>query len=262
VTARAVRGALPWQNPGNRTWRRAQPLLVSLAPQQIVAPQLRAASVPEIVVRALFNGEQLAVQAEWSDAERDSTESTARFRDSMAVMLPLDPAAGTVPPILMGAPGAPVRILHWKASWQVDRDRGFQDVDASYPRWFNDVYPGHPELAARGLTGEVADAYDVARAAGNPLSLRDRTTSVEDLVAEGFGTLTTRPQQAARGHGVHGRRGWRVAIELPAGDADGPRLQPGGRLPIAFAVWDGSARQVGGRKHFTDWITIDLPAAP
>jgi hypothetical protein len=235
-------------------------VLVSLLPQQIVAPQLRTASIDEIVVRALFNGEQLAVQAEWSDAEPDTIESTARFRDSMAVMLPLDPAAGTVPPILMGAPGAPVRILHWKASWQVDRTRGFQDVDSAYPGWFNDVYPGHPELAARGLTDEVANAYYVARAAGNPLSLRDRASSVEDLVAEGYGTLTTRPQQAARGHGVHSRRGWRVAIELPAGDADGPRLQPGGRLPIAFAVWDGSVRQVGGRKHYTDWITIDLPA--
>jgi hypothetical protein len=258
--ARRVRGALPALKPGSRAWKRTEGLHVPLLAQQMIAPQLREANVPSVVARALYNGDQLAVQLEWDDADADQIESTAQFRDSVALMLPLDPAAG-VPPVVMGAAGMPVYILHWKASWQVDHEKGFQDVEKAYPRWFNDVYPGHPEMVRKGWDEQAARAYSVGLAAGNPMSTRDRTTCVEALVAEGFGTLTTTPQQSAIGRGVHGKNGWTVAIEIPPPARGGPRLQPGATVPIAFAVWDGGARQVGGRKHFSNWINLQLPGA-
>jgi hypothetical protein len=257
-SAGRVRGSLPSREPGSFPWRRTEALRVPLMAQRMIAPNLHEATVDDVVVRALYDGQQLAVQAEWADPHRDEAESTAQFRDSLAVMLPLDPAAG-VPPVVMGAAGMPVYILHWKASWQVDHESGFRDVEKTYPRWFNDVYPGHRDMIAKGWDDEATHAYYLGRAARNPLSERDRRTCVEELVAEGFGTLTTRAQQSAQGRGVHGRRGWRVAMEIPPASRGGPRLQPGATVPIAFAVWEGSERQVGGRKHYTNWVNLHLP---
>lgn len=258
VKAGAVTGELPIGDPESKLWNRGKRLKLPLLNQTMFYPRLWQATIPSIEIRALFNGEQVAFRAEWGDQAANDLESIVGFRDALAVMLPLDPTAER-PPIFMGSVGKPVYILQWKASWQRDVAEGFQGVEKTYPNWFNDLYPGHPTWEALGMSQKDALPFYPGLAVGNTLSQQNRTSPVEELVAEGYGTLTSLSSQRAQGKGIQKSGKWQVSLGLPSAGDDLPALKPGMALPVAFAAWDGGDRQVGGRKHYSDWITVELP---
>ena len=68
-----------------------------------------------------------------------------------------------------------------------------------------------------------------------------RATPVEDLIAEGPGTIAPAPATTSRGRGVRTPNGWAVVIvrAMPHG------LSPTSRTRVAFAVWEGSAQEAG-----------------
>jgi hypothetical protein len=255
VTARYV-GSVPAEDPGADAWRDAQRVLVPLLPQQLVPPYLDTAGVSELVVSALHDGETVAFRLEWDDAELDDLDGVRRYHDAVAVQLPAQQASAP-PAITMGGPGFPVHILQWRATWQRDVDSGGRTgVDDIYPEVVHDVMPDDV------LPPETAQLYWVGREAGNPLSQAARTTPVEEIVAEGFGSVTHLPQQAAVGRGVHEDGGWRVVVAVPSGRRGvGAPLAPGTTWPVAFAVWLGSDENRGGRKHYADWQTLVLEQA-
>jgi hypothetical protein len=156
----------------------------------------------------------------------------------------------------MGAPGFPVHILQWRATWDHDIALGGKTgVDHIYPEVIHDVMPDDV------LPPQTAQLYWVGREAGNPLSQVNRTSPVEEVVAEGFGSVTHLPQQTAEGRGVNEDGRWRVAMGIPAARTGvGAPLAPGSSWPIAFAVWLGSEENRGGRKHFANWQTLVLEA--
>jgi hypothetical protein len=244
------RGRIP-EDVRADAWVDAPPILVALQPQQAVPPVLAQGDIDELKVRALHNGKELAFRLEWRDARLDETERIGRFRDAVAVQLPAaDPA--TPPSVMMGSAGKPVHVLQWRASWQRDLGDRF-GVEDAYPNIIRDVSPD--DL----LGAEAAAPYTAARAAGNLLAAAERTTSVEELVAEGFGTLTPLARQRAWGAGAHDDGRWRVTIALPlARDEGGSAIEPGSTWPAAFAVWLGGRGNRGGRKHFSNWIQCTL----
>jgi hypothetical protein len=157
----------------------------------------------------------------------------------------------------MGAPGAPVHLLQWRATWQRDIDSGGKTgVEQIYPAVVHDVMPDDV------LPPATAQLYWVGREAGNPLSQTVRSTPIEEIVAEGFGTVTHLARQTSRGVGVRTGDGWRVTIALPtARTGIGEPLAPGTSWPVAFAVWLGSQENRGGRKHIAEWQTLVLEDA-
>ena len=56
--------------------------------QDLVEPRLMAASTPEVRVRAITDGSQIAFRLEWPDAELDDVPGAGRFPDGCAVQLP------------------------------------------------------------------------------------------------------------------------------------------------------------------------------
>lgn len=252
---RAVRrdGALPAEDPASDDWLRADPILVKLVPQQVAQPFLGELDVPDISVEALHNGEELAFRLGWDDPDVDDLDALNVFRDAAAVQLPTQ-LGGTPPPIMMGGPGVPVHILQWRASWQRDL-QGRTGVEDIYPHVVRDETPD------RVLPGGVAQLFYVGRVVGNPLSVEQRTTSVEEVIAEGFGTATSLAEQRARGGGVSGNGRWTATIGFPMERAPaGARLEPGSAWPVAFAVWQGGKGNRGSRKQFADWIDLELEA--
>ena len=252
IEARFHDAELTGDDPESDDWRHADPIIVPLQPQQIAQPFLQEATIHELVVRALHNGTDLAFLLDWDDAEADDLDGIGVFHDAVAVQLPAQ--AGTTPPITMGGPGAPVHVLQWRATWQRDL-AGKTGVDQIYPRVVHDVMPDDILSAADALS------YWPGRAVGNPVSIVTRDTAVEEVVAEGFGTVTHIGTQRARGSAIHEGGRWKVAMAVPLERPDaGDPLLPGTQWPIAFAVWQGSDSNRGARKHITDWLTLGLEA--
>jgi hypothetical protein len=253
IVASYVDGDLPDTDPGSSAWKHADATLVPLAAQQIAQPFLEEAGVTELIVRALHDGTTVALLLQWDDDTRDDLDGIHRYHDAAAVQIPA--RAGAAPALTMGAPGSPVHILQWRATWQRDIDSGGRTgVDQIYPEVIHDVMPDDV------LPPETARLYWVGRAAGNPLSQIDRRTPVEEVVAEGFGSVTHLAKQTARGHGNHEDGRWRVAISVPSARSVGTPLAPGTSWPVAFAVWLGSQDNRGGRKHIANWQTLVLEA--
>lgn len=257
IVAAYVEGELPAEDPGSGTWRQARRSVIPIAAQQIVQPYLEKEGVTELGVRALASSVEVALLLDWEDDSVDDLDGIRRYHDAVAVQLPTR-AGAEPPPLTMGAPGNPVHILQWRATWQRDIESGGKTgVDQIYPEVVHDVMPDDV------LPPDVAQLYWVGREAGNPLSTIDRATPVEEVAAEGFGTVTHLPNQTARGRGVHEGGRWRVVMALPSARAGvGEALAPGTTWPIAFAVWLGSDENRGGRKHISTWQTLAIEERP
>jgi hypothetical protein len=255
IVARDVDGELPVDDPGAGAWRDTRANLVPLVPQQVVQPFLERAGVTELEVRALSNAVEVALLLEWADDSIDDLDGIRRYHDAVAVQLPVRAGAET-PPLTMGAPGNAVHILQWRATWQRDIDsEGRTGVDQIYPNVTHDVMPDDI------LPPEAANLYWVGREAGNPLSKSIRSTPVEEVVAEGFGTVTHLPNQTARGHGRNDDGRWRVIVAVPSARPNvGEALSPGTSWPVSFAVWLGSDENRGGRKHISGWLPFEIEA--
>lgn len=259
-------GDLP-DDPTSATWLDRDAFVVSMLPQNIATPLQAAVDIAELRVRALHNGTDIAFHFQWDDDTEDSQESIGRFRDAVAVMLEVDPAA--TPAFTMGTPGqpgtggaagtpgVPVHIFQWRASWQVDVDEGHQGVKQLFPNAYNDV---SPELL---MPKEQAITFYPARVSGNDQANHERTSPVEEYTATGFGSLTQHSEQKAQGNGVYRSRRWQVIISRPMamGDKTKSEVKAGETRNVAFAVWNGSAGQRGGRKQYAPWAPIEVEAA-
>ncbi|MBI2462014.1 MAG: nitrate reductase [Candidatus Rokubacteria bacterium] len=255
-----VKTAIP-VDPGWTGWKAAPAVQVPLMPQAVAQPWNLTPSIKQLRVQAVHNGTWIAFRISWKDATKNAVMYTDSFRDAVALMVPVGKAA----PIIMGGPGERVLILHWKADWQEDIDRTFQDIAQLYPNAWQDWYPfvaGEPPYDITAWTNPEARRYLTGWVLGNPRSQPDKRTAVEEQIAEGFSTLTTTERQSAVGKGVYADGAWHVVIARPfaAGDPNDPAWRPGRSAPVAFAAWDGGAKEIGARKAISDWITLKLGA--
>jgi len=246
-----TQAAIP-ADPADVAWQGAPPHIAPLLLQDMVEPRLLKASVAEVRVRAITDGTRIAFRLEWTDSSKDDLPGAARFTDACAVQLPAIPA-GDVPAPQMGEKGRPVQITFWRASWQAVVDGRGDSIRDLYPRAAVDHYPFEAEALAKGSAAqkEMAARYAPARALGNPMA-GPRQRPVEDLVAEGPGTLAPAPAAGSGGMGKRTADGWSVVISraLPQG------MSPGKRSQAAFAVWQGSDQEAGSRKMRTGWIPL------
>ncbi len=258
LTVRYVNSAIP-TDPAWSGWKAGPSVEVTLVAQTKVQPSVLTPSITRLTVKAVHNEGWIAFLLAWKDATKNSVMYTDTFRDAVALMVPV----GTSAPITMGGPNERVLILHWKADWQEDIDKGFHDVAQLYPNAWLDWYPfapGEPPYDIRAWTNPEARRYLTGWVLGNARSQPDKRTAVEEQIAEGFGTLTTTNGQSAVGKGVYANGEWRVVIARPlaTSEADNPAWGPGKAIPVAFAAWDGEEKEIGSRKGISDWLTVKL----
>jgi len=230
----------------------ASPLLL----QDMVDPRLLKASTGEVRVRAVTDGTRIAFRLDWTDPTKDDLPGAARFSDAVAVQLPTAVAADAPAP-QMGEIGRPVEITFWRASWQATVDGRKDSITELYPRASVDHYPFEAPSLEKGSKDqrEMAARYAPALALANRMA-GPRERPVEDLIAEGPGTLTTTKATDSDGRGQRTATGWSVVISrrLPQG------MSPGKRSQVAFAVWEGSHQEAGARKMRTGWVPIVVEA--
>ncbi len=250
----AVAAASLPADPADAAWRSVPEFVAPLILQDLVEPRLLKASTPEVRVRAVQNGTEVAFRLEWVDATPNDLAADSRFCDACAIQLPAksDP---TVPAPQMGEPGRPVEITFWNAGWQAvvnGRGDSLRDI---FPNAQIDHYPFEAASLPKGSDAqkEMAARYAPARALGNNLA-GPRTVPVQDLIADGPGTLTPAKATTSTGQGKRTATGWTVVITR--------RLPVGARSNIAFAVWQGAEQEVGARKMRTGWIPLAFEVKP
>jgi len=256
---------VPATDPDSDLWEEAEAVEVALTGQTMIAPMKEDPAPKSVKVRSLHDGRKIAFLMEWDDPQEDNlTIKTDQFRDACAVLLGAYPAPLAL--WLMGTKESPVTILHWKADWQLDIDKGFQDLEVAFPNASFDFYPPLVE-AERPL--KLPEAYpETARAwlpgwhVGNPLSQPVKGLPVEKLQAIGPGTITAFPTQDGEGRGRWRDRKWKAALAkgLTGSDDQELGLSPGEVYSIAFAVWSGAEQGVGARKSVTRLSKLRIQA--
>lgn len=249
-------GDIPVLEPASPVWTKRPAFNVTTLVQNVATPHAVALVVPSLKVRALHNGKQIAFHVEWADDSNDELSGLARFHDAVAVQLAADVTKEADTSVTMGSVGNPVHILQWKASWQSDVDSGQKTSKDIFPNIYNDVRP--EEL----MSVDQAKVFYPGWAVGNPMSQRDKKSPVEELVAVGFGTLTTHKEQEAVGKGVHDGRRWRVVIAMPmkGNGTNKAEVTAGQTRQVAFAVWNGGQGQRGSRKQYALWAPMEVEA--
>ena len=257
LMAAQVTGDLPVNDPNSPVWQSATAVVVPLSAQAVTKPMLTETRVKSISVRALHNGKQIAFLTEWDDGTKnDQAIRVQDFRDAVALQFP---QVQGQPFFCMGMVGGNVNIWHWKADWQADIV-AWQDMESLYPNMDVDQYP-----FAQGEQPAPADYQDAnyvpALAAGN-LFASPRLTPVEDLVAGGFGTLTSEPApgQNVQGFGAWESSKWRVIFsrDLASSETEDVSFAPGQVYLVAFAAWDGANGERNGQKSTSQWVSLQL----
>lgn len=244
--------------PTDSAWNNAPEHLAKLVPQDLVEPRLMTPTTPEVLVRALTDGAEIAFRLEWADADKSDLPGPSKMIDACAVQIP-NQVAKDLPEPQMGQDGRVVQVTYWRADWQATVDGRGDTIRDLYPNATVDHYPfdAKPLEPGSAEQKEVASRYAPARRLGN-IRGGPRAAPVEDLIAQGPGTLSPGPSLGAKGKGVHGKAGWSVVIsrKMPAG------LAPNQRTHVALAVWQGAKQESGARKMRTGWIPLSLRGRP
>jgi mono/diheme cytochrome c family protein len=255
ITAKRAAGGLP-ADGGDDAWKAAEQVGVVVSPLW-----WRDYDDPDLRVAALHDGQSLAVRLTWHDATKNAQAVRPQdFEDMAAVQL----YKGSPEPFLgMGMADKALDVWLWRAGWAAKPGEA-ADVDTTYPNMAVDGYPF--ERPGDGPRPHAADRQDpeflTAHAAGNQLADPSRPLSAANLEARGFGTLTMRPRTSqavtARGDWKDGR--WTVVLRRPLdpGAKGGVVVAPGDGLSVAFALWDGAARDRNGQKLVSIWHDLRL----
>ncbi len=241
-------------DPAAEFWTKSPEVAVPMLPQNIAMPRHMKAAVSELKVRAAHNGSDYAFRIEWSDPTQSDRIVVDAFGDQVAVELPIvlhkdEPS----PSPMMGNTDGRVSIMQWRAAFQRDLMKGEPTVRDLYPFAHVDVYPDEV------LQATDARPYTGALGLDNPIS-QGIESPVLDQMAEGWGTLTVKPEQHADGRGVWKNGRWSVVISRPfsTGTVHDPAIAPGSETMAAFAVWEGGAREVGARKAWSSWTPLRI----
>jgi len=127
VTVLAVSEAIP-DDPNAEFWTRVAPNTIPLMGQVIVDPRNFNPAIDQLVVRAVWNAQDIAFHLEWDDPAETPGDGKASFPDAVSLQFP--PAITTEserPYFLMGDGSDGVYLLRW------EQGKGVAEVTANGP---------------------------------------------------------------------------------------------------------------------------------
>lgn len=244
LTALTSLGDVPAKEPFDSYWEDISPIEMPLSAQNVTPPHGGRQSTAW--ARAVHDGGNLYVLLEWTDSTASRSASRVQdFTDAAAVEFPAD-GSESVPALCMGDPTRSVNIWQWRAAWQEHPAFGIRE---QYPNTVVDDYPFSDD-----------PAFAPARDLGNPIAPGVHETAVDNLIAGGFGSLTSDEISPVDGVGEWRDGRWRVVFSRPlhVGREGNVELPTGTRTNLAFAVWDGSAEERNGMKSVSGFATLSV----
>ncbi|MFN4320016.1 MAG: ethylbenzene dehydrogenase-related protein [Aquificaceae bacterium] len=245
-------------DPFDKVWDQAKEVEVPLAGQSVTTPMKLKPTVNSIKVKSVNDGKYIAFLLVWEDKTPDRFHLVDALPDAVAVQIPYKPSSDV--PVTMGDKGQRVLMLHWTASREENLEHGYADVSKIYP---NAVYDWYPHaVPPHKYPEDWANQYALNYIGGEKVFRKNTLkTPVREIVAEGFGSTTWKDIQGAEGKGVYKDGKWYVVIRraFVEENTSNPDWGPGKSTFITFAVWDGSAGDVGARKVLSySWITLKV----
>lgn len=261
LTVAKVDNAPSTDNPLDAFWDSVAITELPLVAQQVAQPMLAEGTVPALSVQAVHDDQRYVWRLSWDQPSASDRSEVGTFSDAVAMQFPMSDGA----PYTMGGPKMPVRMLHWKATWQKDVDEGFQGVKQLHPNSDADFYwfaeNEDPQVVPASFENPKSKEWMIAELSGNPMADFNRQTPIEELTAHGFGSATHIGETPSQGRGVWESGKWYVVMDRPIA-TDDPLIKRFDENPsqqlVAFAVWDGEAANRGGRKNITNWTPMRI----
>ncbi len=241
-------------------WNTVTPYKQPLQRQFLVAPMPADVGVKEVFLQSINDGKHIAFRLVWKDATRDDSLKIMNFSDGAAIQFPVKKEP--LPEFFMGEPDKPVHIIYWKAWRSRDHEEGFQTVKTAYPNMTVDMYNFDYSVKGNGTdkTQAEKDIFIPGKAAGNPLSVPHKEI-IEELSAEGAGTLASKNIENTTGEADWKNGEWTVIFIRPlnVSDAKSVQFKAGEKMPVAFAIWEGSRMESAGRKAVSPaWAEVEI----
>ncbi len=246
--------------PNESVWKDVPKETINLMGQPLVSPKPKKTETSAVNVQAIHDGQWIAFRLNWKADKKNEAGKQGQFSDAVAIQFPVK--EGAPPPIFMGGKGNPVHILHWRAQYQRDEEKGKPEMKDLYPNMNPDMYPMEFKDSGKikGLNAEKREVYSPGKSSGNPQSYT-KHAAVDEIIAEGFGSSSVIENKLSRGKGVYDdkQKTWTVVISRPLARKDGSVLKPGQDSYMAFAVWQGNKQEVGSRKSITmNWVPLKI----
>ncbi len=241
-------------------WKTVPAYKQPLQRQFLVVPKPADVGVKEVLVQSINDGRYIAFRLVWKDTTMNDGTKVMNFSDGAAIQFPVKKEP--LPEYFMGESKKPVHILHWKAWRSRDQKNGFQTVKTAYPNMTVDMYNFDYSVKGNGTekTQAEKDIFIPGRAAGNPLSSPHKEI-IEELIAEGAGTLKSKNIENTTGEAGWKNGEWVVLFKRPlnVGDTGSVQFKVGDRMPVAFAIWEGSRKESAGRKAVSPaWAEVKV----
>lgn len=243
LTAYSAGGDDDLLDPWADDWVVASEVDVALTAQQVTYPT-GGGSIPSAQVRALQADGVLYLRVQWADETADIRGSQVdEFTDAVAVEFP-STAGSSVPAICMGQADGGVNIWQWRATNQDGLGESANDL---FPDAQVDFYPS------------TEDLFFSARDVGNPVAVSG-AGSTENLVAEGFGTLSDTESGEVQGRGSWNDGVWTVVVarDLVADGQDQVGFRNSAPVDTAFAIWNGANKERNGKKSVSEFVQLTL----
>ena len=81
---------------------------------------------------------------------------------------------------------------------------------------------------------------------------------MRQLVGRGTGAIAPLEGSDVEGAGRYDAGEWSAVFVRPLRSAGGVSFAEGSYVPVAFSVWDGTARERGNRRALTQWVYVYL----
>lgn len=217
-------------------WESLNPVEIKLLYQLMILPWPKAVT-PYILAKVFHNQRDIYFYLEWPDESEDRILGVNKFSDACAIMFPLQDNVEAAS-LMMGFLGN-ANIWQWKAS--LDLEYWQKQAPMEYKSYADFHYPFEEE-----------ELFVVSK--------ETPQSAVSDLMAVRVSTVTPKERQIVSGRGLFDNGSWRVVfkrslqgenIEQDAGFGQAKRL-------CAFAVWNDSQGDRGGRKSISDWVELVL----
>ena len=244
----------------DEAWKKVKPYRQPLQEQFLILPKPAEIGVKELFVQSINDGTYISFRLTWKDPTKNERPGLMDFSDGAAIQFPV--VRGAFPEFFMGEEKKPVHILHWKAWRSEDKKSGFQTTKTAYPNMTTDIYTFDYPIKGKGIekTQAEKDIFIPGRAARNPLSFPTKKIIME-LSSTGPGTITFKTTANTSGESQWKEGEWTVVLRRPlkVDDSGSVQFEPGEKIPVAFAVWEGSRMESGGRKGVSpSWAEVEV----